>query len=255
MRIPYPKPAQLSDPYWDWGDEKEKLAAIVAADPATLGREDFWVIFYQNLPAANYEEGCFYVPFFLKFYPTSSEFDSPNLEGFFWFVHHFREPFQRDGLLDEILSQLWEIFQGLVASFQIRRFSDDEMQAHRKIHRETVPRSQIVGEMLDCFAKWETFDPILEKLRAYFSEVAGPERSFWFCECAYHLRQYLWLETSPVIAAFADEWRRTLVRRQELFDFFHRLDRFGAHYKNSKLNMDCKINEGFFEYNKRIAPQ
>ena len=242
MKTPYSKPKTLSDPYIDWQDSEAELARVVAANPEDLGREDYGMIFYQNLPAANYMEGCFYVPFFLDFYARGWGFKSPNLEGFFWFVDHHRNEFERDGLLQPILERIWEIFLGRTATFSIHRLTDEEIALHRicESYRELALGAQAVNELLDCFTTWDVYRPLTERLKEHFAAVTTEVKSFWYCECAFHTRTWLWVDSQP------EE------RRQDLFDFFHRLSRFSAHYGNSLMNSD--INKGFFQYNRRLSP-
>jgi hypothetical protein len=90
MRIPYPKPNKLSDPYYDWDGCEERLIQILAKEPTALTAEDYGVIFYQNLPAAAYEEGCYYVPYFLSFLRSAPDLDYYECQGFFWYIDHFR---------------------------------------------------------------------------------------------------------------------------------------------------------------------
>lgn len=241
MRVPYSKPETLSDPYIDWQGSEAEISKVVTAAPETLGRDEYWMIFYQNLPAANYQEGCFYVPYFLDFYSKGLDFEAPNLEGFFWFIDHFREDFERDKLLEPILDRIWSIFLERTNDFRIQRLSNEELEHHKicESYREIVPGSQTVYELLDCFTSWEVYDPILTKLKVHFSDTSSTERSFWFCECAFHTRMWLWVDSEPI------------VRRLGLFDYFHRLDRFAAHHANT---MGGDINKGFFQYNRRISP-
>jgi hypothetical protein len=105
-----------------------------------------------------------------------------------------------------------------------------------------APSSRVVHEMLDAFTAWSVYDPLLEKLRTYFASIQTPAHSFWFCECAFHTRKWLWVDSEPV------------ERRQVLFDYFHRFEHFSAHYRNSFLNMNVKLTEGFFQYNVRLSP-
>jgi hypothetical protein len=247
MEIPYPKPTTLSDPYFDWHGSPQ-LAEILATDPAELGRDEFATIFYQNLPAANYEEGCYYVPYFLDHYQKAADFSSPNLEGFFWFIDHFRAKFEQDGLLTPILERIWTVFLRLTASFSIHRLSDAELATHGigESYREMAPRSGAVHEMLDAFTSWPVFDAVLTRLRAHFAEVTTPEQSFWFCECAFHTRTWLWVN----FGVDSDP----MDRRQALFDFFHRIENFSAHYRHSFLNLENTISRGYFQYHRRLSP-
>ena len=241
MNIPYSKPSTLSDPYIDWQGCEGEIAKVIATKPEDLDATAYRMIYHQNLPAADYEEGCFYVPYFLDFYARGHDFESPNLEGFFWFIHHFRSNFERDGLLKDILERIWSVFLARTQSFSIHRLSDEELARYKicESYREIAPGSQTVHELLDCFTSWELYDPILLKLKEHFSDTSLDVKSFWFFECAFHTRTWLWVNSDPVD------------RRQDLFDFFHRLERFAAHASNILFGPD--INKGFFQYNRRLS--
>jgi hypothetical protein len=242
MHIPYSKPATLSDPYIDWEGSEAEIKKVIDTDPKELGRDAYSMIFYQHLPAANYEEGCFYVPFFLDYYARETELDAPDFEGFFWFIDHFREDFERDCLLEPILQSIWSIFLERTRSFKIHRLSNDELQKYGicESYREIVPSCRIVHEFLDCLTTWEVYDSVVTKLKEYFDDTSSVIKSSWFCECAFHTRLWLWVDSEPVRS------------RQDLFDYFHRFERFSGHYGN--IIGGSGLNGGFTQYNQRISP-
>lgn len=103
-----------------------------------------------------------------------------------------------------------------------------------------APGSRTVHELLDCFTGWNVYEPLVTKLKDHFGDTASVVKSFWFCECAFHSRSWLWVDSEPVVV------------RQDLFDFFHRLDRFGTHFTNTLEGADT--NKGYYQYNRRISP-
>jgi hypothetical protein len=244
MKILYEKPKTLSDPFFDWQDSEAEISKVLATNPQALDHDAFSIIFYENLPAANYQEGCFFVPYFLDFYEATPNFRTPNLTGFFWFIDYFRHDFERDGLIDPIFARIWEIFLNRTLTFTIYRLSDEELMQYSisDSYREMASGSPLIHELLDCFTKWAVFDSVLDRLQSHFEQASQPERSFWFCECAFHTRNWLWVDSEP------------LVRRQALFNFFHTIERFRFHYHNSFLNFKCELHKSFTQYNRRIAP-
>jgi hypothetical protein len=244
VNVPYSKPTVLSDPFQDWCLRKEKLRAIIDSNPALLGDPDFRVIYYSHLPAANYEEGCFYVPHFLKFYSSIPPLECADQEGFFIFVNYHRNKFKQDNLLDEILEFIWNHFVEMTSSFKIQRLSEDEVckRGMRMEYREVVHYSRKVTELLEIFTKYPVYSGLFQKLKNYFAEVKNPQHSLWYCECAYQTRIWMvyYLNYTPL--------------QQELFDHFHRFSRFRDHFNNAFYNPCCKIAKEYKLYTTRVSP-
>jgi len=238
---PYLKPAHFSDPFMDWGGCEERLTTILAKPPETLVWEDYQVIFYQHLPAADYEEGCYYVPYYLEYLSQASDLEDRTYEGFFWYIDYFAVRFEQDGLLSQILEQIWECFLRLTKSFKVVRLTDDELERHgiSPAYREIAYLTQTVTGILDQFIEWPVYSSYVTRLKEHFDRPHSVEHAHWYSELAFHARNWLWLEQEP-LKAF-----------QEIFDFFHRLDRYRAFHQAVLFS---PITEGFFEYNSRIAP-
>lgn len=241
MNSPYPKPRQLSDPFHDWAGCQDRLAAILAKPLPELTRDDYSTIFYQHLPAADYEEGCYFVAAYLDFLSQTSGLEERGYEGFFWYINYFADRFARDGLLEPIHERLWHCCLQLTATFRIVRLSDAELEQEGicPSYREIAHLTRTVPDILDGVTQWPVFDPVLKRLLANFDQPLSVEHAHWFHEFAFHTRSWLWLEQQP------------LDRHQAVFDFFHRLDRFRAHHEKV---ITSPISEGFFEYNRRMSP-
>jgi len=241
MRCPHPKPIKFSDPFQDWDGCDDRLAAILAKPSDELMRDDYSVIFYQHLPAADYEEGCYFVPAYLDFLSETSGLEERGYEGFFWYINYFADRFTRDGLLAPIQERLWDCLAHLTATFQIVRLSDFELE-HAGIcpsYREIAHLTRTLPDILDGITKWPVFDPVLTRFLAHFDRPLSDAHAHWFYEFAFHTRTWLWLKQEP------------LDRHQRVFDFFHSLDRFRTHHDKV---MASPITEGFFEYNRRLSP-
>ncbi len=258
MQCPYPKPCKLSDPFYDWFDCEDQLTEILAKSPRELTCEDYGVIFARYQPAADYEEGCYYIDPYLDYLSEATALEARGCESFFWYVDHFADRFARDGLLEPIRERLWECFLKLTASFKVVRLTDVELE---RLHycpscREFAYLTRTIPDILDGITEWQVFKPTLSKLQAHFHRPLSVTHSHWFCELAYHTRSWLVLGCYPTVLRqtiidklggdFLDE---PIVERQTVFDFFHRFDRFGSHYGNI---LNSKITEGFFEYNRRL---
>ena len=241
MRCPYPKPSRFSDPFQDWDGCEKRLAAILAKNGDELNLEDFSAIFQSHLPAADYEEGCYYVPDYIKYLSQTSGLEERVCEGFFWYIDHFSERFRRDGLLQDILDELWKCFAGLTSSFAVIRLSDAELEKNgiAASYREIAVRSRSMSEFFEALTRWPVFDPIIDRLRDYFEKPLSEEAAHWYYEMAFYARSWLWLKQEPG------------ERFQSVFDYFHRLDRFQLHHD---MVSRSSISEGFFQYNRRLSP-
>lgn len=214
---------------------------ILAKPSDELTQDDYSAIFYQHLPAADYEEGCYFVSHYLDFLSKASGLEKREYEGFFWYIDYFADHFERDGLLDTIRKKLWECIAQLTATFRIVRLTDIELEQEgiSPSYREIAHLTRTVPGILDGITRWPVFDPVLKKFQAHFDRPLSVEHSYWFHEFAFHTRSWLWLEREP------------LDRHQAVFDFFHRLDRFRAHHD---IIIASAISAGFFEYNRRLFP-
>jgi hypothetical protein len=242
MLCPYPLPEKFSDPFRDWEGSEAEMAAVLAKAPGELTREDYWMIFYAHLPAADYEEGCPYVLPYLDYLAGTKGLEERAYEGFFWYLHYFADRFRADGLLDPILDRLWECFLSLMSQFQLVRLTDAELKEHRicPSYREIAHKSRTLPDILDALVRWPIFDPLIARLQAHFDAPCSIDHSHWYCEFAHHARSWLFLTQVPVD------------RYQAVFDYFHRLERFRAHYM-PRLLLEGK-SAGFFEYNRRMSP-
>ncbi len=241
MISPYPFPSRFSDPFRDWEGSEAEMASILAKAPEDLKKEDYGMIFYQHLPAADYEEGCPYVVPYMEYLEGAAGLEERVEDGFFWYVDFFAARFKQDKILEPLLNRLWDCFLRLTSTFEIVRLTDEELKAHGISHtyREIALMSRTVPCMLGGLTRWPVFDPLLVRLRNHFEQPRSQTHAHWFCELAHHTRSWLYLSMEP-----AD-------RHQALFDFFHRVERFRSHFSSI---LGTPSHSGFFEYFRRVSP-
>jgi hypothetical protein len=241
MLSPYPKPSKFSDPFQDWGGCEQRLAGILAKPLAELTLDDYSVIFCQWLPAADYEEGCYFVSAYLDFLSEASGLQKRGCDAFFWYIDYFADRFTQDGLLGPIHERLWDCLVHLTATFRVVRLTDLELEQEGicPSYREIAHLTRTVPDILDGITQRPVFDPVLRRLQTHFDRPLSAEHAHWFYELAFHTRSWLWLEPEQ-----SD-------RHQTVFDFFHRLDRFCAHHDKV---MASGITGGFVEYVRRLSP-
>ena len=70
-QIPYPRPAKLSDPHYDF--TPEECAPILAVPDEKMGLQELREIFQCYLPAGTYEECAYFIPRALRFLDERDE--------------------------------------------------------------------------------------------------------------------------------------------------------------------------------------
>ena len=130
IESPYSKPQKLSDPYQDWCGCEERLSAILKKKKEELVYDDFSIIFYQNLPAADYEEGVYYLEACFNYMSQNKGLEERVYEGVFWWIDHFKDELEKDGLLGRCIDSTWSLFLVLTKEFNILRLSDEQLKDH-----------------------------------------------------------------------------------------------------------------------------
>ena len=133
-------------------------------------------------------------------------------EGIFWWIDHFKDELQEDGLLEACIEEAWHLFLVLTADFRLLKLNDHELKENGicESYREIAENSRAIDDYLDGIILYEIFDPVIKKIKEYFDSADEPTKSHWFREVEFHTRQWIWLD--------GDEKER----KQDFFDYFHR---------------------------------
>jgi len=190
MQTPFPKPKTFSDPYHDWHGYAPVFQEILDQHPDDLGLGDFRVIFAPILPAADYEEGVYFLEAcFHRMSQKENAVQSNLCEGVFWFIDHHRDRLDRDGLLTPCLGLIAALWRKYTADFDLMRLTDAELKEHgiREDWREFVKHSRTVHDLVDVLVENELFGATLDELLASL-DGRGVVTSCWWVEIAYHAR-------------------------------------------------------------------
>lgn len=243
IESPYPKPQKLSDPYHDWLGCEERLSAILKKEKEELVYEDFSTIFYQNLPAADYKEGVYYLETCFNYMSQNKGLEERVYDGVFWWINHFKDELKKDALLDPCIEATWSLFLVLTHEFSILRLSDDQLTENGicESYREIAENTRAIDDYLDSIIMYELFDSVIERIKSHFETTDDAPKSHWFREVEFHTRQWIWLDGEEK------------ERKQDLFDYFHRIERYRRHWEVAVMNDKSGATEGFYQYNQRIA--
>ncbi len=147
MQALYPKPQKFSDSYHDWHGYEAFFQDILDKNPDDLDLDDFNMIFATILPAADYEEGVFYLEAcFLWMSRQEDPIDSNLCSGALWFIDHHHQRLERDDLLEPCLHLVADLCRLYTSGYELLRLTNEELKTHgiRASYREFVKNSSTV---------------------------------------------------------------------------------------------------------------
>ena len=221
----YPKPKQLSDPFSDWQGCEDQLRAILQKDDVELNADDFNVIYYSCLPAANYEEGAYYIEKCTDYIATGWDIrDSRLPSGLLRWIVTYGEELAADRLFDDakglIVSSLWRLLDRFdlfdLTKEECARLGMDFSYAIGPYNRETV------GDFMDELTIYDEFEPELNGIVDRLIESDELSHIRWYIEIAAHTRTWSLLYNEE--HSEPDERRRkeALLHRLHAFPVYHR---------------------------------
>lgn len=243
MQTPYSKPKTFSDPYHDWYGYETVFQDILAQNPDDLSRSDFGMIFAPILPAADYEEGVYYLDAcFRRMSRMESAVESNLCGGVFWFIDRHRERLGADGLLAPCLGLVSDLWRTYTEDFALVRFTDAELREYgiREDWREFVKHSRTVHDLADAMVEHETFRPTLDDLLGSLAD-GGVVGSCWWVEIAYHARWWYVIHRPG---------REENERQQAIL---HRLLDLETYPEHERQARDYARGLGFGEYHRRVS--
>ena len=219
------------------------MSAILEKKKEELVYEDYSTIFYQNLPAADYKEGVYYLEACFSYMSQNKGLEEKVYDGVFWWIDHFKDELKNDALLDSCIEATWSLFLALTHEFRILRLNDNQLKQNGicESYREIAENSRAIDDYLDGIIMYGIFDSVIERIKSHFDTIDDVSKSHWFREIEFHTRQWIWLDGE------AKE------RKQDLFDYFHRIDRYRKHFEAAVMNDRSGATEGCYQYNQRIA--
>lgn len=215
----YPKPKHLSDPFRDWQGCEDQLLAILQKEDADLNRDDFGVIYFSCLPAANYEEGAYYIEKCTNYIATGRDVrDSRLPDGFLRWMVTFQEQLVADGLFDQAKALVVDSLWHLLDQFELYDLTEEECAKHGMDFAYSVGpyNHQTVHDFFDEMTNFDEFDAELNGIVRKLTTSYETAHIRWYIDIAAHTRIWLILYSPP---SSLEDWDR----KEALF---HRLHSF-----------------------------
>ena len=187
----YPKPTRFSDPYHDWSGCEEQLAEILGKSDNQLTTEDYRPIFSKNLPAANYEEGAYYIEKCGAHIANGKEVHESRFpEGYLWWLNHYWDKIVEDGLDAKIKELVVSSFFSLLDVFELFDLTEEECaKLGRDFNYSIGPYNQ--GTVHDFFDELTIYDPFeseLERILRRLMDSDDMAHIRWYIEITSHTR-------------------------------------------------------------------
>lgn len=165
------KPRKLSDPYGDFTKDQDILQEILDCPNDELGRCEFSCLFQASLPAGNFYEVAYYIPFALRFI-VSKHKDSATVADYFirWVAYNIND-LKHYKLLDKLLMLFESLADELINNFSI----------YSPYGNFYLPRNKsLLTTILEVFNEYENFncygDTILKKV---FGTTLNYHKAAW----------------------------------------------------------------------------
>lgn len=243
MQSSYPKPKTFSDPGRDWHGYESVFQDMAARDPDDLTPREFGMIFAPILPAADYEEGAYYLDACFRNMSRRDNVVEGNLcSGVFWFIDHHKERLGKDGLLSLCLELIADLWRTYTSDFDLMRLTDQELEQYgiREDYRQFVKHSRTVHDLVDALIEHELYGAVLDDLLTSLDDGSTVD-SCWWMEIAYHARWWY------VIHHRGSEEN---ARRQHILHRLLALEVYLGHERRAR-NYVCDLH--FNEYYRRVS--
>lgn len=185
LAVPYPRPAQLSDPENEFTDDFRR--AILAKSDADLTWEDLQAIHGPFLPAGTYEEGAYFLPLALNHIAAHEDSAPELLPGIAWFISVHADRLESDHALIPARECLEECLQLWTSRFEVVHL---DHVACRALGRGVTYADYVKNSTTICICTSELakFVRHLDLAEDFFRSLAGfgsdPTKAAWFLEMA-----------------------------------------------------------------------
>ena len=240
----YQKPIKLSDPYKDWADCESNLNQIVMKNDSELSSRDFDIIYQKYLPAAAYQEGCYYIEKCANFLAASrSVHESLYPDGFLWWIEHYKTDLGADGILAEAKNTVMQSFWALLSQFELFELTKEDCErVGRDFACSIGPyNSHTVRDIFEALITEHGWEKEAEIWFERFSCSDETSHVRWYAELAWQSR--VWAIT------YGHEFEAD-VRREA---WFHKLHAFNVFASKMQKAVEMTDVEGKSKYNKVIS--
>lgn len=123
FQVPYPRPTNLSDPYYDF--DGCDLKALAARPIDEMKWDDYQYLFGPHLPAGTYEEVMFFLPYAFDFLKINHNDSLDVTYAVFGFCSINKDKLQRDGLLEIVQAKILDCLQVWSQEFNITHYDKE----------------------------------------------------------------------------------------------------------------------------------
>lgn len=187
------KPTRFSDPYHDWDGCGDRLDEILSKPAIDLVVDDYSVIFARHLPAADYQEGLYYLPYCLDYISSGREVRSSRYpDSLLWWIHNYREELKADGHWDSVLQGIKAAGLALLTDFELFDLTEEECAEIGRDYGYSIgPYNQhTVHDFVDDLTIWPEYAGIVDKLLAGVRNFESISSARWYVELAFHSRTW-----------------------------------------------------------------
>jgi hypothetical protein len=185
LKLPYPRPQTLSDPFHD--NTPDRLASLLGTDDDDLQWHDYQMLLGPFLPAGTYEESAYFLPLAFDYILSHDDQSADLIPSLVWFVSEYSPQLQRDRALDSARSRISDCLDQWTSRFIVMH--DDGAACRKKgwniRYRDHVPQSATVIEALNCLVRFKRHEDLAV---SFFLDLANaesdPVKSAWFLEIA-----------------------------------------------------------------------
>lgn len=189
LKLPYPRPTSLTDPFHD--HSPEHCARLISTPDKQLTWHDLQCLLGPHLPAGTYEESAYFLPLAFDYILANDEHAHDLETSLIWFASEYSAQLQLDGVLDDARLTIECCLDHWTSEFVINHlFLDSAIENDRtRDYRDLVRNSETVMDATKDLVQFKAHEDLAV---SFFVRLADnrsdPVKSAWFLEC---VRAYL----------------------------------------------------------------
>ncbi len=188
FETPFPHPQQLSDPFGDFYTESEqhKLRVIVDKAPGDLDWSDFRTVFQYGMPAGDFRECAFYLPWaFAHLHDLRDDHLEYLSDMIRWTSLHAEELANANRTSDRVREALQSCLERWTAAFEVFHFDRPACQEKGwgLQYQDFVSNSNVVCTLIDELCREKAFADVAVTFTESLASTRGAAiRSAWYLE-------------------------------------------------------------------------
>ncbi len=236
MQTKYGRPKQLTDPYKDFEGYEDKLTKIINKKDEELNFEDFGLIFSMFLPAADYQEGLYFIPLCFEKMEKSCPFEENVCVSLFWYIGHFQDKLKEDGFYADCIREIESYFEMITKDFVVVNEYQPSLRYRLSKLKYGLTVERIAYGAMQTDETWKILSKLLFGLKD-----KGSIGSCWWIMVSYFVRDRI---------SYAQ--KRSLNYRKEkiMFEHFHKFGEYSKHFEKARL---CTQEKGTYSFLPQFA--